>query len=656
MSFIRRYNSFPSQQVISQIEGVVVIDLPPPASIEGINTGIVGAVGEFADFTYATTVDGSGNVSTKYEPVQVTSAQDMLDKVGGFDPSLGDFGGDDGNGFVAVANKRFAGLVLCPVNLASSKGVKVYRELPLCKSASDASPIVPLQAAAILAGTEFKSGANRVHIGASFSFLATGPIVQGLDGSQTAGGPGVLRELTSASSDFVSAGVQPGDAVVIGVFGGPGDEGTYRVVTVNSATSINVEALDGSAITWGGAAPVPFRIHPASTFDSGGNYTNASTSGYMIPARPLDASIAPATELTPAIAAPAQTATSCDPLAGLTMKTQEGVGNGLVYTAAVQGENVTGSGLDVAYSAALEAFLADSSPMRDVSIIYTARTNAVIRSSLKTHVKVASSQGIGRMAVMAPPINEVSQTAVLGSGTNGVGNTNFSRDERVTYCWPGVQTLVPQAAGVPVMTALGTMTTDGILDVRSDGWLAAVLSNLAAERNPGQAAEPVPTVLSPILGFQRGNLPAFAMSDYILFRQNGVVALKFDRTVGKVFQSGITTSLVSGQKNINRRRMADEIEDSIAAAYAQFVKLPLTNQLKDAIDGETAAYLEGLLSQTNPAAQRIAAYSVDSRSGNTPQLTAAGIHVVIVKVQMLATSDVIVLQAEVGPSVTITQQ
>ena len=654
MSFIRRYTSFQSQQVLSQIEGVVVIDLPPPSSIQGVSTGVVGVVGEFPDMTYATTVDGSGNVSTRYQPVEVTSAQDMSDKVGNFDPTLGDFGGDDGNGFTAVANKRFARLVVCPVNLASSKGVKLYRELPLCKSATDANPVVPMQAARVQAGTEFKTGSDRVHIAASASFTAEGAIISGLDGSQTTGGPGVLREITSASSDFVAAGVQAGDAVVIGVLGGTGDVGTYRVVTVNSATSINVEALDGSAMTWGGAAPLPFRIHPASAFDTGGEL-NANVGGYQIPARPLDAAIAPATVLSPTIAAPAPTAYSFDPLYGLKMKTQDGSGNGLAYSSSVQGANVTGSGLDAAYASALEAFLADSTPVREVSIIFTARTNATIRTSLKGHVKASSSQGVGRMAVMAPAITEVSETNVLGTGTNGVGNLNFSRDERVIYCWPGVQTNIPQTSGYAIKTALGSTTTDGILDVRSDGFMASVLSNLATERNPGQAAEPVPTVLGPVLAFQRGNLPSLSITDYILFRQNGVCALKFDRTVGKVFQSGITTSTVSGQKNINRRRLADEIEDSIAAAYMQFVKLPLTNQLKDAIDGETFTYLAGLKSETNPAAQRIADFSIDSKSGNTPQLTAAGIHVVIVKVQMLATADVIVLQAEVGTTVNVTQ-
>lgn len=653
MGFVRRYNSFQPASVLNQIEGVVVIDLPPPASIQGVQTGVVGMVGEFPDFTYATLVDGQGNVSTKYQPVEVTSAQDMLNKVGGWDATLGDFGADDGNGFAAVSNKRFARLVVCPVNLASSKGVRLFRQLPLCKSATDSQPPVPVLPAQVAAGTEFKDGSNRVHVGATVSFTALGPLAAGIDGQQNASGPAAQAVFQSAGSDFVAAGVQAGDALVVGVLSGPGVEGTYRVISVTT-TTLTVEALDGANITWAVVSDLPFRVHPASTIDSGLTTTLSQSAGYLIPARPLNAAIAPATTLSPTVAAPAPTANTFAPLYGLKMQTQPGVGNGLAYSASVQAANVSGSGLDGAYNDALQAYLADASPMSEVSIVFCARTNATIRGSLKGHVVTASAQGNGRMAIMAPPINEVSETAVLGSGTNGVGNINFSRDERVIYCWPGVQTQIAQAVGSSVETAIGTFVSDGVLDVRSDGWMASVLSNLAAERNPGQSAEPVPAVLLPVLGFQRGNLPAFTISDYILFRQNGVCALKFDRVVGKTFQSGITTSTVAGQKNINRRRMADEIEDSIAIAYQQFVKLPLTQSLKDAIDAETFTYLAGLKSETNPAAQRIADFSIDSKSGNTFELNAAGIYVVIVKVQMLATADVIVLQAEVGPNVSVT--
>ncbi len=188
MSFIRRYGSFPSSQVINQIEGVVIVDLPPPSTIEGVSTGVVGVVGEFADFTYAVNVDGQGNVTTKPQPVEVTSAQDMVNKVGGFDATLGDFGGDDGSGFATVANKRFSRLVICPVNLASSKGTRLWRELPT--NTVNAAPVVPMQAVTVAAGTEFKSGANRVKLGKQFTFTGDIAYLSRTTGQQNASGSG----------------------------------------------------------------------------------------------------------------------------------------------------------------------------------------------------------------------------------------------------------------------------------------------------------------------------------------------------------------------------------------------------------------------------------------------------------------------------------
>ena len=657
--FIRRYGFFPSQQVIGQIEGVVIVDLPPPATIQGVNTGVASIVGEFADMTYATLVDGSGNVTTRAQPVEVTSAQDMIDKVGGFDPTLGDFGGADGNGFVAVRGKRFSRLVLVPVNLASSKGVRLYRELPLCISTSNPNPIVPMQAAKVAAGTEFRTGGGTdlVRVAQAVAFSADLPITQGTGGQQVSNtGPAPTAQFTVGGETFATKGVKEGDAVVIGVYGGSGFPYTWRVVSLIGEDTIVVQHPNGGNFSWAGAINLPYRVHPAAAFDNGGEHQFSEVAGYLTPARPTrvagssaaDGTIAGSTVMPATVAAPAQTATAWDPLTGLRLVTMPT--SGLSYAFAVQAPNVTGTGLNALYQTAIDALLADSTPARDVSIVVAARTTTVLRAYLKQHVLSASANGIGRVAVIGPEINVVNEATILGDSDPGVG---ANRDERVIYCWPGVRTSIPEAENISIKTADGTYTSDGVLDVRADAFMASILSNLSSEKNPGQATDPIPLSLAPIVAFQRGNLPAFTMTDYILFKQGGVAAIRFDRTAGKVFQSGITSSVISGQRNINRRRLADEIEDSLAQAYNPLSKQVLTNQLRDTIDAQTVAYLEGLKSATNPAAQRIADYSVDSRSGNTPQLYAAGIHVVIVRVKMLATADTIVLQAEVGPSVNI---
>ena len=661
MSFTRRFESFPSSQVIGQIEGVVIVDQPAPSSIQGVSTGVVGVIGEFADMKYAVSVNGNGEVSTKLQPVEVTSAQDLLNKVGGWDATLGDFGGDDGNGYFTVYGKRFSRLILCPVNLASSKGVRLWRELPTNKSASAATPIgAGVQAVTIPAGTEFRNtaGTTLVRLGTAVTFTSTPAYLTGTDAHLTLTSTEFTGTLESVSADFVAAGVKVGDAVVVGVLPSSG-AGTYRVTEVTDENTLKIQKQDGTAFaSIVDSSYLPWRLHEAATADSGGEYVASSVSGYSIPARPTKVNgsdsvadtIPQGTDLPATNPAADGTASQWFPTSGLTMGIMRGGSGGLAFDPDTQKANVsTTAAMDALYSTALDALLADSDPVREISILVTSRTSDTIRTLTKQHVLQSSATGKGRMACIAPPINEIDEASVLGSTYVGA-----NRDERVVFCWPGVQQFVEPAVRTRVKTAAGTFAIDGNLDVRSDIFMASVLSNLASERNPGQSTDPVPLCLAPILAFQRGNLPSFSMTDYILFKQNGVCSIRFDRTSGKIFQSGVTSSLESSKKNINRRRMADEIQDSLAAAYSSYIKQPLTSQLKSSVNSETSAYLTGLLSPNNPAAQRIEAFQVDTVSGNTPQLAAQGIHVVIVKVKMLATADSIVLQAEVGQTVNIT--
>lgn len=660
--FIRRYGFSPGVETITLIEGVVIVDLPPPGAINGQSSGVVGMVGEFADMTYATSVDSTGAVTTKAQPVEVTSGQDMLDKVGGFVSTIGNFGNAGGNGFEAVRNKRFTRLVLVPVNLASAGAGRVWRDLPTNLSATQAVPTVPLLGGRVEAGRGFVSGANRVMLGARVNFTALGHYKNAIDGAVTAAGSAAATQtFNSATGGFLTAyngGVVPKGAIlVVGQIGGAGALGanaaTYRVtVAAASNTALVVEKMDGSSFDWTTGTALPYRLHVDTDADSSGATSDSKltdTAGYTVPCRPLDATIAAATNCTPVIVPSAGTATTWDPLSGLALRSHQS--SGFVYTATVQAVNAANdSAIDALYATAIDSLAQDLAPARDVNIVFAARTSSTITNKLKSHVLETSGTGLGRIAVTAPNLQTVSAATAQGDAAPGVG---ANRAERVIYTWPGVQTFIPEAEGVSLGTANGSPTTDGILDTRGDGWMAAVLSNLPPERNPGQSGEPVTTVLAPVLGIQRG-VSALSMGDYINMRTTGIAALRMDRTTGPVFQSGITSSLVSGQKNIARRRMADFIQDSVSQSIVPFSKQPLTQSLKDSVVGEIDAFLNQLKSPSNPAAQRIVDYGIDDKSGNTPALEARGIFVVVARVRTLASADSIVLQTEVGEGVTIT--
>lgn len=654
--FIRRFNYNPGADVIQQIEGVNIIDLPPPGSIEGVGTGTVCIVGEFADMTYATLVDANGNVTTNTVPTEVFSSQDLINKFGGFDETMGQYGGADGSGFVALRNKKFARLVVAAVNLCSAKAVRVWRELPTNKSATDPTPILPVSGGTVTAGREFKSSSNRMRLGAKVSFAGLEAYVTGTDGVTTAAAPNSTNTFNSPGANFITSGVKEGDALVVGVIGGAGALGananTYRVTIVTDANNLVVELLrgadTGNTFAWTTGSAQPWRIHDGSTVASAGyDHQSVEAGAYQVPARPLDATIAASTVVLPTIAPPTGTANVWDPLTGLAASTFSG--GALTYTSTIQAPNAPNdSTIDVLYSTALDSLLQDAEPASDINIVFSARHSSTIRNKLRTHVDDASSRGLGRMAINSPQISQRTLSNVLGNSDPGVG---ANRDERLQYSWPGCTTLIPEAVGSKLATGDSKTTLDGVLDQTFDSWMACILSNLAPERNPGQIAEPVPTLLAPILGFQRG-MPALGMPEYIALRRQGVAALR-KNSLGFFVQSGITTSQVSGQKNVNRRRMADYIEDSVAKAILPFDKLPLSTQVRDGAVGEIVAFLNQLQSPTNPASQRIEAYSVDDKSGNTPELLAAGVFVINISVRMLATADFITLQFNIGPGVTI---
>lgn len=682
--FTRRYSFQPPQSVITQIEGIIIVDLPQPGDVNGVGTGVALLAGEFADCTFGVAVDSSGTVTTSPNPVQITSGQDLLNKLGGWDETLGDFGNSQGNGFAALRNKKFAGLVCVPVNIADSKGTRYMRDLPLCKSPADTTPVVPMSGGSVPAGTEYRyNGVGRIRSAALVNFTAFQPIVTGVGGVANNNTGPATTAIFNATPGFDwttvvrpngDVGTYVGDILVIGNNNGGAkqplnESGTYRVqAQPTSGAAVTVEKLDGSSFTWTGPTNVPWRLHIGSDADSArtvkpgsttpGGYAAADIGGYTVPTRPItnatggstNGSFVQGTDITPLNTPPATTGSSWSALSGLVGRIMPGASGGLGFTAAVQGINAPSSAsLDALYVAAIDATLNDDVPENTTNLIWAARKSSNIRNKLHVHVDTASEFGLGRMTVIAPELSVQSLSTVVGGADPGVG---ANRDERVIYTWPGNQNFVPEAVNFKVKTADGNTTLDGNLDESFDSFFIAVLSNLPPENNPGQTAPPVNGVLGPVLGLQRG-APTLGIQEYITLRQNGVAALKMDRTDGPSIQSGITTSLTSGQTNINRRRMADLCEDSLAVALKPFCKLPLTNDLIDTALGEVNAFGAQLLSTNNPKAQRIQGFSVDGKSGNTQNSLAAGIYVIIFRARMLPTADFIVLQAEIGPNVDV---
>jgi hypothetical protein len=222
----------------------------------------------------------------------------------------------------------------------------------------------------------------------------------------------------------------------------------------------------------------------------------------------------------------------------------------------------------------------------------------------------------------------------------------------VVYAFPGARTFVPQIATRG--TAGGTgFTADGRIDVGFDTWVASTMSQLNPEENPGQQT----SYMSEIVGIEAGNADVADMTiaDYKAFKLAGIAALRM-ADEGAIIQSGKTSvnpTTYPSLQNINRRRMADFIQDTLAQRTNAYSKKLSTRLRRKLVAGEIRGFLAQLKSENNESAQRIDDYSVDTKSGNTPELLAAGLFKIIVRVKTLASLDVIVLDTTIGESVTI---
>lgn len=312
------------------------------------------------------------------------------------------------------------------------------------------------------------------------------------------------------------------------------------------------------------------------------------------------------------------------------------------------------------YEAAIDALAADNPPANEVSMIALAwhpsgTTGAALMKYAKQHALDVAAKARGRAYVAAPPVGTPKVSAgkdgsgVMDGVSAGICVANVGRSDRVWYTWPSERIYVRALPAAYV-----TQASDGYVDWPCDTRLAGVVSLFPPWENPAQVSD----AMASVLGLE-SSAPALTKQDYINIRAQGVVALRLDATFGPEFQSGVTSVDPVAQPsliNIARRRMADYLQDSLAAALHRFTKMLNTQARRSGAEAEIRAFLMGLLSPANTARQVIDWFEVDAKSANTKARMAKGIVTFIVRVRTLPSMDFIVLQTEIGETVAIYEQ
>ena len=299
--------------------------------------------------------------------------------------------------------------------------------------------------------------------------------------------------------------------------------------------------------------------------------------------------------------------------------------------------------MDVAYQAAFDATINPNSVVREANFIISARQSDQVRAVGRQNALDASSaEHFGRKFIAGAPIGFSESQAIAQVAT--------LRSDRLFYTWPGWQVYIPEIAAKG--TAGGTgFTADGIITVRADGPLASINCQLPPEENPGQRTD----LIAQFFDVEETASP-LQMADYIALKAAGICAPRVDRVSGPIYQSGVTSVDPDNDPGLvtqARRKMADFIQDTLAQRMVPLSKKLNTAARRDAIRAIIDQFLSELQSSNAPDLQRIESYSVDEVSGNTPEMSARGIFVVIIQVRTLSSLDAIVLQTEIGEGVTI---
>ncbi len=298
--------------------------------------------------------------------------------------------------------------------------------------------------------------------------------------------------------------------------------------------------------------------------------------------------------------------------------------------------------MDVAYENAFDMTTALDNPVRSANFSMSARTSDPVKTKGRQNALDASANGcFGRKFNMRP----LQGTTLSQSFIDRAAHAS----ERVNYCYPSWDVRIPEIAEKGASAGGVGFTDSGVIEIGSDGPLATINCRLAPEENPGQDTN---GLIDEFFAVHPIDVP-LTQSVYAAFKANGICAPRVDAVSGSIYQSGVTADITPGLKTQARRKMADFIQDTLAQRLVPYSKKLATNSRKTAIRTIIEEFLTGLKSENNPELQRIADYSVDSISGNTPSMEALGIFVNIVRVRTLASLDNIVIQTEIGEGVII---
>jgi phage tail sheath protein FI len=263
------------------------------------------------------------------------------------------------------------------------------------------------------------------------------------------------------------------------------------------------------------------------------------------------------------------------------------------------------------------------------NILFLDAYNSTRNGYLKT--SMANTQD--KMAVVCGPSGNTRAQAITD-----VAN-NRDVDGRIIYAFPWLYTNI---------NGVNTL-------VNPASFYASLLSQTAPNIDPAYAQNA--QFLSGIVGLE---IPSLSRNDYIALMAAGISAFENDSDIGIKIKSGVVTQISDSSKiMVFRRRMADYLTASIAKFLKNYQNAPNSLENRTAVKGAILAFIqrseqEGLLPKDSDVKSGLAKV-VDTESLNTNSTIAQGYFKILYKQRIYSSMRFIVLQAQIGESVVVTE-
>ena len=264
------------------------------------------------------------------------------------------------------------------------------------------------------------------------------------------------------------------------------------------------------------------------------------------------------------------------------------------------------------------------------NFIFLDENNATRNGYLKTHV--ADTQD--KMTILTGAESDNAAAAIADV-------VNYrDTDGRIIYAYNYLESVI-----------------DGVKEFTNPcAWYASILSNTSPHIDPAFAEN-----TQFLAGVTALKQPSLTRADYIALAEAGVSAFENDPDIGFKIKSGVVTQILSSSKiMVFRRRMADFLTNSIAKflkAYQNGVNAlekrdEVKAQILDFVRRSEDARILPRDAEVNGGQAKL----VDTDSLNTDQSVALGFFKIKYRQRIFSSMRYIVLQAEIGESVVVTEE